>query len=583
MHYNREVAPIVIHRPLRLPVREIPVQRIPLGDPGDYKPSMALFPDGQIVLVADRAVGSTLRGDFLNTTPLWRSTDGGLSWSGPQILEDAPGKETFISATSKGVLFMTCVTMWGSRDYEGDPGDNTGYYSILYRSTDRGNTWQCTKVQLTEEEARAIGASKPEPCSMGYGTNLDRAPLELPDGTLLLGVAHANSRGGYLWRSDDDGATWDKSRQIHISGWYHNWDGFFSNSFTYRQDSGKLKHFIRVGWPSRMTPIRDGRPTLEEGSDHFDRTMISESLDGGITWSPARDFGDYGQMYCRVLRLRDGRRLLTYTQRGVTWPLGLHAILSCDDGETWDFQNDQIIIEGFTPWGAPSGGGFGNTLELPDGALLSCYSYTGTDSQTHLEVVRWRIPWSRDERIIYYDRRLFDASRRTGLVSLYDWRTEESARLIARDYPYVEAAQGEQSSITKGPLKVDDEQFSAEIRIKSREETRCNWRGLTLTDLSITDWSPYAGVLMRFHNATARTLEVSLAVRDETGTSPSVRPVSLLPGETRDVFSTIDELRAHVNTSDVRTVALACVDPREVRGLMVSPLYLVERKTASDM
>ena len=579
MHYNREIAPIVVHKPLRLPVREIPVQRVPLGEAGDYKPNMTMLPDGELLLVADRAVGSTVHGDFCNTTPLWRSKDGGLTWSGPEILEDASGKETFISCTSKGTLFMTCVTMWGAREYEGDPGDNTGYYSLLYRSTDRGRTWPRTKVKLSEEERQAIGAHRPVPDEpgMGFGTNLDRAPLELPDGTLLLGVSHANSRGGHLWRSADEGQTWDRSQRIHICGWYHNWDGFFSNSFTYRTDSGKLKHFIRVGWPSRMTPIRDGRPSVEEGDDQFDRTMITESVDGGVTWSAPRDFGDYGHMYCRVLRLRDGRRLMTYTQRGVTWPIGLRALLNYDDGETWDFENDQIIIEGFTPWGGMSGGGFGNTLELADGTLVSCYSYLGGDSRTYIDVVRWKIPWARDERIIYYDRNLFDASRKEGLVPLYDWASEQGARLIPRDYPYIETGKGEQAKVVKGPIEAEGEEYPAEINIKSKEETGCNWRGLTLTDLAIRDWRSYAGILIRMHNPGPEKLEVHLGIRNEGGSSAADQKAVLSPGQTEDLFATIDELKTRIDVSDVRTLSIACVQTGELRRLLLSPFYLVKR------
>ncbi len=53
---------------------------------------------------------------------------------------------------------------------------------------------------------------------------------------------------------------------------------------------------------------------------------------------------------------------------------------------------DQVVIEGFTPWGACSAGGFGNTLQLADGTLVSCYSYHGDDDYPHIEVVRWRLP-----------------------------------------------------------------------------------------------------------------------------------------------------------------------------------------------
>ena len=30
-------------------------------------------------------------------------------------------------------------------------------------------------------------------------------------------------------------------------------------------------------------------------------------------------------------------------------------------------------------------------VRLPDGTLISCHSYNGTDDDTHLEVVKWRI------------------------------------------------------------------------------------------------------------------------------------------------------------------------------------------------
>jgi hypothetical protein len=140
-----------------------------------------------------------------------------------------------------------------------------------------------------------------------------------------------------------------------------------------------------------MHAMNDGRP-VPAGDDSIDRTMWCESTDGGLTWSDVRDFGEYGRMYPRVLRLREGRLLMTYTQRSLVYPIGLRAMLSYDDGATWDFEHDQIVIEGRTPWGAAQGGGFGNTLELADGRLVSCYSYRAADGQTYVDVVRWQLP-----------------------------------------------------------------------------------------------------------------------------------------------------------------------------------------------
>ena len=137
--------------------------------------------------------------------------------------------------------------------------------------------------------------------------------------------------------------------------------------------------------------MEDGR-AVSCGNDNIDRTLVCRSADGGRTWSDLVDFGDYGMHYIRPLRLADGRLLVTYTQRSTLYPLGLRAIVSYDDGDTWDFSADQIVIEGRTPWGLQSGGGFGNTVQLVDGELLSCYSHRNAGEQTRLEVVRWRLP-----------------------------------------------------------------------------------------------------------------------------------------------------------------------------------------------
>lgn len=101
--------------------------------------------------------------------------------------------------------------------------------------------------------------------------------------------------------------------------------------------------------------------------------------------------------YVRVVRLQDGRLLATFTQRGVFYPIGLQAVLSEDEGESWRFDSDRIIIEGKTPWGGDSGGGYGNTVQLSDGTLVSCYSYLGPHDrwerdEFRLEVVRWSLP-----------------------------------------------------------------------------------------------------------------------------------------------------------------------------------------------
>jgi hypothetical protein len=98
-------------------------------------------------------------------------------------------------------------------------------------------------------------------------------------------------------------------------------------------------------------------------------------------------------MYPRFLRLKDGRLLLTFTVRSNSrdgHPLGLRVIVSRDDGETWDFEHDRLVLV-HENVGA-SGGGFGNTIQLPDETLVSVHSYRGDDKKTHIEAIRWQLP-----------------------------------------------------------------------------------------------------------------------------------------------------------------------------------------------
>jgi len=140
-------------------------------------------------------------------------------------------------------------------------------------------------------------------------------------------------------------------------------------------------------------------PSKHDPAIRNDRMMLWKSTDDGRTWRRHIDggrFGTYGEMYPRFLRLADGRLLLTFTVRSNStdgYPLGLRAIISPDDGASWDFEHDRIVI-GDRNHGA-SGGGFGNTIQLEDGTLVSVYSFRGEDDQTHVEAVRWTPPRAR--------------------------------------------------------------------------------------------------------------------------------------------------------------------------------------------
>src|SRR6185503_18994021 len=134
---------------------------------------------------------------------------------------------------------------------------------------------------------------------------------------------------------------------------------------------------------SNELPIK-GRP-IKAGNDQADHFILFSSADEGKTFDRVRDLGDYGEMYMSILRMQDKRLLLTFTVRDLRPPLGVRAIpgVETDDGFEFDFASDRIMLD--TKTGARfQGGGFGPTVQLDDGTLVTSCSFRGDDNQSHL-------------------------------------------------------------------------------------------------------------------------------------------------------------------------------------------------------
>ena len=57
--------------------------------------------------------------------------------------------------------------------------------------------------------------------------------------------------------------------------------------------------------------------------------------------------------------------------------------------------HDELLLETKTPRGKASGGGFGPTIVLKDGTLITAYTYRDAKNIKHAEVVRWQLPATR--------------------------------------------------------------------------------------------------------------------------------------------------------------------------------------------
>jgi len=386
--------PIKVLHPKRLGTGELPAERTPLGNPGDYKPWIVRCKNGDLLIVAFEQ----RQGPFRENALFWRSTDGGKTWGSREQREDIHGREFAATCLADGTLLMTCHILPQDKFNQISDDSKRDWHSKLFRSTDHGHAWSEIPIGWGDDWVTPRAAS-------------DRNVLEMPDPagsgktTVVLGVGQGRTADHtYLWRSWDSGRTWDKTFQPDTKFTHHGkvqqgWDdvdGFYSNSVSYRAASGRLLHPVRVDATGRYWQVPDLRSAGKEGDDQADRMMLWTSDDNGATWKRYGEHGTFGaggEMYFRFLKLSDGRLLATFTVRSSSTdghPLGLRVTISHDDGQTWDFDNDRLVLEQKNH--GDSGGGFGNTIQLDDGTLVTVYSYRGQDNATHVEALRWRLP-----------------------------------------------------------------------------------------------------------------------------------------------------------------------------------------------
>jgi len=183
-----------IQNPSRLQAGSISCERVSLGESDDYKPCVAKLPNGELLLTAfhqHKRDGNKV----LEQTLLFRSQDGGRTWSLPEKL-DLLGREPYLTVLKNGTLFITGHLL--ANDVRNEWGYTAGF---LHRSTDGGRTWQSTRVESEQIKPKA-------------GNHTTRNVLEMADGSLLLGVDYDGGGGPYfVWRSIDGGQTWDRSQR----------------------------------------------------------------------------------------------------------------------------------------------------------------------------------------------------------------------------------------------------------------------------------------------------------------------------------------------------------------------------------
>ena len=210
--------------------------------------------------------------------------------------------------------------------------------SLLFiRSADQGRTW-----------------GKPEPVhisSLAYNSHSGKkGVVVMADGTWLLPL-HGSSAGemqrAFVVRSRDEGRTWDQPSVVAYD----------------------LEQRTEFSEPA-LVLLPGGRLLAVMRSEGY--LYQAFSTDGGWVWQGLKRTPMWG-FPAHLLSLADGRVLCTYGYRRE--PFGVRAVLSGDEGESWDTDNE-IIIRGD---GLHSDLGYPASVQLQDGRILSVYYFNGED------------------------------------------------------------------------------------------------------------------------------------------------------------------------------------------------------------
>ena len=302
-------------------LRPLPTQRYMMMTMGGYWPVIDKLQNGHLGVVtrdSDFHVGERGRLIFVH------SPDGGESWSHSIVIsqEGSDNRNPAFGVTPKGTLLASFIKQVNYTDgrYDIEKAHPTPLY--VSRSDDHGLTW-------TTDAANVDGGELIVSSPFGKMITLD-------DGGFMM----TYYLGGTVYHivSHDDGLTWSAPTEIA--------DGGYNETSLCNLSGGGILAVMRDNGDAALSQVR--------------------SEDGGATWSepelitgPTEHPGD-------VIKLRDGRLLLTYGRR--TTPFGILGLVSRDDGRTWDNDNKLLLV-------ADAGNdlGYPSNIQCDDGAIVTVY------------------------------------------------------------------------------------------------------------------------------------------------------------------------------------------------------------------
>lgn len=325
-------------------------------------PNLTVLPDGEI---AAAIYNHPSHGFGCGNVELWTSQDEGDTWRYRSTVSDHSEQPEqvrmnhAVGLNRRGEL-VALVSGWS----EGRRPPRLPVQVCV--SADRGQTWR----------RHLLGTDK-----VPYGDIRMRE-----DGTLACAFYEPGERTHAVMHvSIDDGETWrmQGERLPHADE---------TNVFCSGQSGVWLAASRTI--PDRWRDIRD------QAYPHGAGVTVRRSVDGGLTWDRGKVVSPSGQDNAHLLRLADGRLLLSMTSR-IPGLFGVVMRISEDEGVSWDIPFVLVSMPA-TDWRLTDCG-YPSTVQLGNGLLVTAL-YAGPRNpdaaihgapwhgRYHMAVVRWRLP-----------------------------------------------------------------------------------------------------------------------------------------------------------------------------------------------
>ena len=323
-------------------------------------PNLTAMPDGSITAaIYSRPVAPGLKhGEEEGSIEVWGSADGRF-WEKRGVAAPHDPQTNRLHAAAglaKNGDLIVLSSGFSNIQQPGRPKQarfrDAGLPPWVCRSSDGGRTWTQLKEFATQEK----GWSRFVPFGdIVVGT----------DGALhasaYSSISSSQQKKQYAWhlRSDDDGRTW---RAVSVIG-----------------PANNETALLHLG----------GKKWLAAARSEVTRVIeLFRSNDDGETWEGPQRVTDEHQLPGDLVRLKDGRLLLSYGDR-IVGQFGVQAKLSSDEGRTW---SAPIRLAGAIGRDC----GYPSSLQRPDGKIVTAYYSASAENHTryHMGVVIWTPPAS---------------------------------------------------------------------------------------------------------------------------------------------------------------------------------------------